>query len=291
MTKILILFWEPGSCGDFIQSALLSDSIRYSGVVDFFTLDNNGRSMPKVKSIFLEKFDHVPKQWYARTWSQTDFDILKNILESENSEYFVLPTHRLEEVEKFKNNFTNAVSVGITYPKNMFPIVLKNWCQKVAPVDLNINKIYNQPIHDYFRNNNVFGEFILSESLSFGSNIRDSVLNLFDINISLEQIYVSDTSTIRDLVIDKTLFDSKFEQWLKLQGNIQKYNYPIDSRLKEALGYNSKASNLGSLDLKLDKFDNILIKKYFLKNYTNQQIPMFQTLDEANNFFTERFMT
>lgn len=288
MTRILILFWQPGSCGDFVQSALLNESTRYSGVINFFTLDNTGRSTPELKSNFLETVNHVPEQWYTRNWSQNDFNTLSGILDSENSEYFVIPTHCLDEVQKFKNNFTNAVSVGLTYPKNMFPIVLKNWCQKVATVDLFINKIYNQPVHDYFRDKNVFGEFILSEFLTFGSKIRDSVPDLFDINISLEKIYAADVSVFKDLIINSTLFDVKFKQWIKLQGNIQQYNYPINAKLKEALGYNTKASNLGSLDLKLDKFDNIMIKKYFLNHYDGQQLPAFRTLQDANNFFFQR---
>jgi hypothetical protein len=168
----------------------------------------------------------------------------------------------------------------------MFPIVLKNWCKKVAQTDPYLGKIYNQPVHQYLKNNNVFGEFVLKEQLRFGTRLRTSVEDVFDVAISLEKLYLADLSDIHLLISDQSTVYDNVHRWLSAQGEIQQYCFTVHTNLKDAIGYNSKAVIAGKSNIKLDSFDNILIKEYFLKNTLIKNVPIFKTLKQADTFLT-----
>jgi len=285
MPDILILYWEPGSGGDFIQSVLLNDSVRYDGVITQFTSTELGRVVPVIKPQFKETFNHLDNQWYCREWTTIDCAVLLDIIKNHTAKTFVIPTHQIDQVWFLKEQFFNSSTVGITYPKNMFPIVLKNWCKKVAQNDVYLDKIYNQPIHQHLKKNKVFGEFVLKEQLRFGYNIRPFVDDRFDIELSLEDLYIANATVLELLVDDLSVVSNKMKKWLSFQSFIHQSHCGVNSILKNSLGYNSKATTVNELHLELDLYDNILIKEFCLSNTLINNIPPFKTLDEADCFF------
>jgi hypothetical protein len=264
MSNIIILCWQPGSCGDFVQSKLLADTDNYSGVVENFVVTDNGRTLPKIDSFFKQVFDHPPEQWYNRSWSTADCELLYNYINTLRCKNFIIPTHRFDQLAILQKSIPGSKTMGITYPENMFPLVLKNWCKKVVPPDTQINEIYNKPLHQLMKNKNTFGEFILMEQLRYGTDVRPEVGSVFDINLSLEDLFCGDSS-----------------DWLATQNRLHQYRCDLHPVLQQALGYNSKATLPNPEDLPLDTFDNILIRNYC----TDIQVPVFKFLSEANFFF------
>lgn len=281
MSNISILYWEPGSGGDFVHNLLLAQSNEYYGVIEKFNIDEHGRVIPEVSSFFKEKFDHVSNEWYFREWTANDINALSALTKCNPKRTFILPTHCFEQVSFLKLQIPGAKTIGITYPSNMFLLVLKNWCKKVAVTDKKLAEIYNQPLHQYLRSKNVFGEYVLSEQLKFGSSIRPTVNNLFDTAICLEKLYTGDLSSLKTLFQNSNHLDYMFNIWIQKQSIIHQYHNQLPDNLKLSLGYNSIATQQGSLDVGLDVFDNILI------NHFNQLTPPrnFKTLKQAADFF------
>ena len=265
MSNIIILYWQSGSCGDFVQSELLSDPDNYSGVVKNFIVTDSGRTLPKIDLFFKQVFDHPLEQWYNRSWSTADCELLYNyVINTLKCKNFIIPTHRLDQLPILQQSIPGSKTMGITYPKNMFPLVLKNWCKKVVPLDTQINKKYNQPMHQLMKNKNTFGEFVLIEQLRHGTNIQPEVNSVFDINLSLEDLFCGDS-----------------QEWLTTQNRLHQYQFDLHPTLKQALGYNSKATVPGPENLLLDTFDNILIRAHC----PEVTVPVFKFLSEANAFF------
>jgi hypothetical protein len=277
MNKIFILYWEPGSCGDFVHSLFLKRPEEYYGVIDNFSVDDRGRVVPSgVLPFFKDNFSHEGNAWYLRTWNDDDIVLLLTFLNGNRT--FVLPTIRYDQLEFLQSRLENATTVGMTYPSNMFPLVLKNWCKKVASIDPKLRKHYTKPLHQYLINKNVFGEYILKEQLNFGSKIKQSVNECFDINIPLENLYNRNLSDLKKLFHDSAHIDTMFNEWIKKQSVMHQYYYNVPIVLKQALGFNSVATQHGNPDAELDIFDNILIN-HQIKSTVN-----FKTLKQAANF-------
>ena len=285
MNKIIILYWEPGSCGDFIHSLMLSNTAEYQGVVTDFTSTDQGRLVPTIGKFFKENFDCNHQQWYLRSWSVVDCQHLANFVNTLENKNFVIPTHRYDQLKFLKTHFPDSISIGITYPKNMFPLVLKNWCKKVAPNDNMLNKIYNQPLHQLLKSKNRFGEFILTEQLKFGSNIKSSVSEHFDLEIALEDLYSKNLKSIHSLFINSTHVEESFNDWIEKQNNIHQYHYDMPQILQSALGYNSKCTTPGDLSIELDIFDYIAIKHQYNSFNCTKAMPKFKTLQQSMIFF------
>ena len=284
MSKIVVLYWEPGSCGDFVHSTMLERAEEYHGMLNRFQIDSTGRAVPgTVLPFFRENFICTDNLWYEITWDQANLDKLSVYLSEHNIQQFVIPTHRYTQVEAIKKLIPHVVTAGVTYPKGMFPLVLKNWCKKVAAKDKVLQKIYNKPLHQNLIKNNLFGEYILTEQLKFGSNIPTSVDHDFDIDISLEELFNQNLTSVKSLFADSNHVDSLFNGWFKQQSALHKYHYSMPPELKKSLGFNSLAVNKGSLDIELDTFDNILINHHAGSN----QNTTFKTLTQAINFFKD----
>ena len=281
MSKIIIFYWEPGSCGDFIHSLLLSRPLEYQGVVEQFTSTDQGRLVPELLQFFTENFDHESVAWYLRKWTVTDCRVLSDYVDQLNCDAFVLPTHQSDQVDFLQEQFPNSVTMGVTYPANMYPLVLKNWCKKVMPFDPNIHSIYNKPLHKYLLSKNSFGEFVLSEQLKYGTTRLLQVDKKFNIEISLEDLYNGNLSAITALFQDSSHVAQKFSRWIAKQSNLHQHKYNLPTILQTALGYNSKSTTPGNTSLELDMFDNILIKHYS----TRENTPNFKTLQQAADFF------
>ena len=283
MTQVYIMYWEPGSGGDLVQRLLLALP-NWSGVIDRFSLDDKGRAKPAFKTEFLKQFSHVPMNWNKRTWAVEDCRLLENMIADEATDYFIVPTHLFEQAEFLKSQIPGSKTLGVTYSKEMFPAVLKNWCKKIAATDPEIYKIYNNPLHQKLKAKGVFGEFVLSEQLKFGTIIKPSVEHTFDFAVGLEELYAGNLHSLRDFVDQGTTIH--YAQWLEKQNPLQRYTYNIHPELKKALGYNTQATQTGNQNQELDIYDNILIKHHLSPTYTKDKIPRFKTLHEADNFFS-----
>ena len=289
MPNIIILYRIPGSCGDLVQSLLLDDTSRYKGVISQFETTSAGRVNPTLNPNFKKNFDHPPHRWYSRTWTDADCVALTEIIKESDVDNFVIPTQQIDQLIFLKKYVSNSVSIGITYPENMFPIVLKNWCKKVAPSDVNFHNNFNQPLHQYLKKKNVFGEFIMSEHLKIETPytpcVQTSVSNSFDIEIPLENLYVGDVSIFTKLVSNTANVSNKLCAWLTAQSKLHQFCFLMHPILKQSLGFNSKAITTSDLDIELDTFDNILIKQYCITNKLFAQVPNFKSLKQANDFF------
>lgn len=287
MPNIIIFYWVPGSCGDFVQSLFLSNPDDYQGVMQQFSEESTGRMVPKIDDFFKEQFDFQPDAWYLREWSVTDCQKIQLLVTSLSCKYFVIPTHSLKQVNYLKLQFSNCKTMGITYPKNMFPLVLKNWCKKVAPDCDQLNTFYASPMHRYLKNKGAFGEFMLLEQLRHRSDLPIDTTYEFDISLRLEDLYNSKLSMFNGLINNTQLINIKLQSWLQKQNQIYCYSlnnlHPI---LKESLGYNSLSDVSVPLHLELDLFDNIFIKEYCRGHTTITLVPNFKNLQEANDFFT-----
>ena len=282
MPKIIILYWEPGSCGDFVQSLLLSRP-QYQGVVEKFDSDDLGRIKPTVKTLFKNTFQHEPTQWYQRQWSEKDLEQLSQVIKNIECEYFVIPTHRLDQITTFKTHFDNCTGVGITYPANMFLFVLKNMCKKVVPDSHVLNNFFDARIHQYFKNNNSFGEFVFKQQLRHGSTIAKLVDCQFDVNVCLENLLSGNLNDLIGLLPGLSATD--IGDWLQKQNVLYRFNFGMNPTLQSILGYNSKSTPESNLKIELDNFDRILISEFFKMKNIPVRVFEFDTLDNVNNFF------
>ena len=284
MAKIIVFYWEPGSCGDFVHNLLLLRPLEYQGVIENFVHTDQGRVNPKISQFFIETFKHASNQWYLRDWSVEDCTLLSKFIDTLDCNAFVIPTHRLDQTDFLKSQFSNSTIVGITYPNNMFPLILKNWCKKVVPTDVAIHKIYNGPLHKYLKTKNRFGEYVLSDQLKYGTKLRSHVDKNFDISISLEDLYNGNLSTVESLFHDSDHVKQHYNTWIQHQNYLHYHQYNLPTILQQALGYNSKSQCAGNLNCNLDTFDNILITHYCKTHTSLTHIPRFNTLEQASKF-------
>ena len=286
MARVVVFYWESGSCGDFVNSLLLSRPLEYQGVMEQNIVHTDqGRVKTKISNFFVENFDHKPKQWLLRTWSAQDCERLSELIHTLDCETFVIPTHRLDQVDFLQSQFDHSSTMGITYPENMFPLVMKNWCKKVAPTDAGIQEIYNGTFHKYFKNKNSLGELVLSDQLRYGTKLRSCVDKDFDVFISLEDLYNKELSAVESLFQDHSHIEQHYTHWIQKQNYIHSYQFDLPEVLKQALGYNARSLRPGDQNCNLDTFDNILITHYCTTNNILTKIPRFNTLQQALNFF------
>jgi len=284
MTKFVVLYWEPGSCGDFVQQCLLYNK-QYHGIIDNFVKDDMGRIRPgSVNQYFKDNFNVENNLWYEIDWNTNNVEKLFQYVQHQNIKEFLIPTHHYPQVINLKNQIPEILSVGMVYPKNMFPLVIKNWCKKVTANDTVLKKIYNDPLHKVLIQNKVFGEYILSEQLKFGTNIPFSVLEKFDVNISLESLFNKDVNQIKSLLINNEHVHDLFNEWFTYQSDLYKYQHDLAQELEQSLGFNSLATEITDMNIDLDIFDNILINHF---SGSKKQLPIFKTLNQAQIFFKE----
>jgi hypothetical protein len=288
MIKFIGLFWYPGSGGEFIQSLLLLEK-QYIGFQEKFSLTPSGRVLENKKNIqiFNKKFFY-PHHLYNRIWRNSDIPLLEKISKNYPNQTLIIPTHMIENINFLKKRLKNFYSLGITYKKNMYPIVLKNYCKKIvsdSSYKIKFKETYNKKIHQYFKNKNIFGEYFFKQELKSNNNfIKQEAKNCFDYHINLEDIYIKNFSSLKKLIkIDRSKKE-KINNWLSLQSKIYQSYFPLNQELKEALGFNSKAKKKYYKNLPLDNYDNILLQRYIKAN-KNINMPQFKNLASALFFF------
>jgi hypothetical protein len=292
MIKFIGLFWYPGSAGDFVQSLLLSER-QYLGFFQKFNTTSSGRVVAKKNiKIFIKKFFN-PTHLYDRIWKNNDIALLKKIANDNPTQTLIIPTHRIENINFLKKKLKNFHSIGIIYKKNMYPIVLKNFCKKIVSDNIWVNKTkfnqkYDTKIDQYYKNKNMFGEFFFKEKLKYGFLMKNESTKQFDYAIDLEDIYIGNISSLKKFIkMDRTKKEI-INKWLSLQSKIHRFYFPLTKELKESLGFNSKAKKKYYNNVALDNFDNILIQNYIkIKKNINvlNNVPKFKNLKSASIFF------
>lgn len=290
MSKFLGLFWSPGSAGDLIQSIILSDQ-RYIGFFNSFKLSTLGNITSKKNYKLFEKKIFCREHLYSKIWKNYDLLLLEKISKIYPNKTILIPTHRLSNIFFFKNKLKNFKSIGVSYTKSMFPIVLKNFCKKKI-ADKNwqntefIKKNSSQ-FDQYFKEKKFFKYFFFKKILRNQNNflIEKHVCNDFDYNINLEEIYTNKFITLKKLINFDQVKKKMIADWISKQSVIHRYDFSLSQDLKTALGFNPMSNyRKHNLDVKLDIFDNILLKNYF-KNKLACPVPTFNDLAEAINFF------
>lgn len=250
----LVLYWVPGSGGDIIQGIMSQTGLK--SLAHSFEINQQGKVDFEINQSFKSLFP-FDGYWYFKDWNHYDIQKLEKLND------VLIGTHRLDQLEFLKSN-CSVTTIGITYTKSLFPAVLKNCCKKIASHNHEMREIYhinNPNLFDMFQRNNRLGEFILNQQLKFGSDIPMSVEPVFDINLSLEDIYNKDLSIISKWLSDDSY--SMFDQWYNVQDALYKFKFNATSKYVEALGYNFRATTKIINDVPLSLYDKLLLKHYF----------------------------
>ena len=275
MKNIVCLYWAPGSCGDLIQHLLMSTN-QFRGLAKEYVLDQTGRTKPIIDEYIKELFPSADGNWFDRNWYTKDLDNLKKI---SNEKSFIIGTHRQSQLDFLKENLGNDITtIGITYSKSMFPLIIKNFCKKVAPTDKIIKGLLstqeNSKLIDYMSKHNLFGEYFLDQKIKFFDftiPIAEYNDNTYDITIELEDIYNNNLHQLSDVLTDNSF--NIFNSWYQRQDNLYKFKFQHNQQYIECIGYNSKATVESNEELSFSAMDSILIKHYFLKHNINHPIP------------------
>lgn len=286
MTKVMILHWVPGAGGDWLQSLLLSHD-QYQGVISHWILSPEGRTVPVLHDYFEHGFAHDTGRWYWRQWTSSDCARIHHLLPP--NKIFILPTHDRSQVDFLRAQFPDALTVGMIYPENFWPVILKNWCMKVGFDDPDVMSTYDQPLHRKLRAKGLFGIFLLGEQLKFGHSIPGHVACEFDVCIDLETLYAGQNGPLQRLVDWDDRCETCYQTWLTRQSQLHRYRYSVCDSLATALGTNKLARIAVDLDLPLDGFDQQLIRHFCRARGMSGPVPVFATLAQANVFFQEHF--
>jgi len=287
-TKIILLYWQPGSGGDHLQQMLLYFKNQVQGVAQSSIIDDNGRVNQVLSAQWKEMFPPGPEGWYLRKWSTADAAKLKGILPTLKSPYFVIGTHDLPSINILKQSLGDSmISLGITYGQNMHPLILKNWCKKVGPVNVRITEHYTEAVHEYFKDKGVFGAQVLKDRLKQGNFVVSSQADRFDLSISMESMYINNfDKMLKSLgLIADSAFKDLGVTWLQNQSILHQCQFPRHQYFESAVGYNPLALVTTSQALPLDIYDNLLIRNWCKTNLKLTQLPRLNNTQQAFDFF------
>ena len=280
MSNIYCLYWVPGSGGDMVSQLLISSG-KFVGAIDEFEISTEGRASPaKLNEEFMQLFPAERSMWYFRSWLDEDIDNLKT-LASKSEKDILIGTHDISQLKNIKSKIPNCITLGITYPQELFPAVLKNWCKKVAATDDALASLYKtkSPHADAMIKKNMFGQFVLKEQLKFGTNVLTEVANQFDIAIDLGDMYNNDISAINRIThVQAELYNN----WLASQDNLYKFSFPVNKHYVLAVGYNYKATTQNLNPIPISIYDQILIA-----NKTKLPVMAPKTNTECMIFFDQ----
>ena len=275
MKNIVCLYWAPGSCGDLIQYLLIKTNM-FSGLAKEYVLDPSGRAKPIVDDYIQKLFPFKEDSWFNRTWDEKDLDNLKKLSKEKS---FIIGTHQQSQLDFLKHNLGNEITtMGITYPKSLFPLIIKNFSKKVAPYDKSIIELMsgekNIKLVNFMFEHKIFDAYFLDQQFKFFDftiPIPEFNDSSYDIDIKLENIYNNDLSELKSLLNEESF--NIFNLWYQKQDNLYKFKYHINQQYIDCIGYNSKATISMDEEIKFSPLDSILIKHYFLKHKINHSIP------------------
>ena len=264
MSKVYCLFWVPGSGGDIIQQVLGHSGCFENQYTN--TVRNDGRALLSPDKRLVDLFPKNAGGWYNRTWSDGDITELKKLTVS-SSRPWIIGTHKIEQLKFLKESF-DITTMGVTYDNRLYPAVIKNWCKKSS-----IDSIENQEIYkdsktaQKFKEKGLYAEFMLKEILNHVTNIPTKVDNVFDINISLGDMYNSNLFAISNWVTESGTV--LFTKWVNLQDALYRFSYKHPQSYIDTIGYNQQATTLCNDPIKLSSLDQVLISHYYKKIPSN----------------------
>jgi hypothetical protein len=271
--KNIVVVWNAGSGGDLLISALCN---HYASAQVQYQLDENGRMIPRWDPEFVKHFPAQPyKHFNSRDW-RNDLGKLESL-----SAPFLIGTSSEEQSSLLKNHFGSDLGVvAINYGKNLWPFVIKGFCNKVLDSK------------NYLTRNSVGEKFLqvvaktpeeqqyyirLGETKQLGlwyaKYLIDGTLTSpptqsliqCDIEITVDQL-LSPTHVIDAL--SRVNEHINFEAWMPIyhawhQQQDPLYTHCIDhTGIQECLGWNPLATAPMPYYV-LSKIDQLLIQSYF----------------------------
>jgi hypothetical protein len=288
MTKLVFLYWHPGTGGDHLQRLLLQYNKRFHGTLESINEHDSGRVLPVIGNHWKEIFPPTVESWYLRDWTKEDGNKLVKILDAVSSEFLVIGSHNFSSIAPLREVLGDRmITVGITYGPNMYLLVLKNWCKKVAPINPRVLSHYKEPMHQYLIEKGAIGEQVLKDCLQFGSFVAKTVKNEFDVGVSMESMYDNNFSKLLSYfnLEPNELFTNTNTNWLKKQSLLHQFQFPRHAYFESAIGFNPLASTVSNHPLELDAYDNILLKHWCQHNLVAKQIPRLTNTQEALDYF------
>jgi hypothetical protein len=271
--KNIVVVWNAGSGGDLLISALYN---HYAAAQVQYQLDENGRMVPGWDPEFIKHFPAQPyKHFNSRDWSN-DLDKLESL-----SAPFLIGTSSKEQSSLLKKHFGSDLGVvAINYGTNLWPFVIKGFCNKVLDSKnyLTCNSVgekflqvvaktpEEQQYYIHLGKTKQLGlwyaKYLINGTLT--SPPRQSVIQC-DIEITVDQL-LSPGHVINALscVNDTVNFDSWlpiYRAWYQQQDPL--YTHCIDHpRIQQCLGWNPLAT-VPMPDHVLSGIDQLLIEQYF----------------------------
>lgn len=287
MSKLVCLFWVPGSCGDLVRQLLINTG-QYSNQSKT-VVNEVGRVLPSVDPYLIEQFPTpADVSWHNRTWYPEDIVKLKQI-SNKSTLPFIIGTHRLDQLDLIKDSIDDCLTIGVTFNNDLYPAVIKNWCKKASESSLETNLIYKKShpiLSEKFKEKGLYSEFMLLEILKHINNIPKQITPRFDINVNLGEILNSDLSSLAGFLTQDSV--AIFDQWYLLQDPLYKYKFECNDDYINALGYNHCATTVCHHDINLSRLDHILISQYCkTKNLVSPTRPL-ETHTEATLFFNNQ---
>lgn len=276
MANLYCMYWVPGSCGDLLQQVLSMHADWYTG--SHFSLDHNGRWQRQVDKDFRQAYPAESNQWLWRSWTTQELDSLLLLPAAQ----VAIGTHSIDELRKIKQHLGSKVTtVGVTYNKNMYPAVLKNFCAKVGEADPKLNSIYSkaQPeLYQKLKQNNLFGPKLLKDLLKSGNLIPKQQLDEFDVAVDLEKILLGDLGWANQWLTQQSA--EHVANWTVLQDPLYSTAIVANQHYSKCLGLNSQATKLDSNPINLNTYHHTLIHHHY------PQAARFKTHTEFK-YFTE----
>ena len=259
MPSLYCMFWVPGSCGDILQQVLSHNIDVCTG--GYYDLNSQGRAVRTTTHEFNMLFPSTPSQWLLRSWSVQDCDRLVNLAKSQT---VVVGTHDYAQVRFLKEYLNSSIeTIGVVYDQNMWPVVLKNFCLKVANSDDLVNQVYqscNTNLYKKFKKNKSVGAWVLQDQLLHNTKIPKTVDHLFDHVIYLDRLLSGDLQWVSQFRTPGSLL--LFQQWLSIQNLFGRTKMPNNPDLIACLGQNREATVEHPLPIALDNYDKIFIKQH-----------------------------
>jgi len=284
MTKLVCLYWVPGSVGDTVRQMLISTGNYANHLTGTTNVD--GRTMPTVDPYLFEQFPTLTNiGWHNKIWSVDDLDRLQKIANTSAKPY-IIGTHQLDQFKLIKSTVDQCVGIGITYNTNLYPAVIKNWCKKAASDSPEAREIYNKShpvLSKKLREKGLFPKFMLTELLKYVNNIPKQVLPEFDVNVNLGDVLNADLSALTDFLTPASI--KFFDYWYTLQDPLYKLKFEHNADYVNALGYNYCATTPCNEEIILSNLDQLLISHYCKTNNWQQPQEKLKTHTQAASFF------
>lgn len=226
-----------------------------------YSLGAGGRAVPQPDFARFQSLYPADLKMYFKDWSSHDLALALDA--AKPGVPFIIGTHRIDQIIKIPS-VVAATTIGITYPRTMFPLVIKNWCKKNVNDSTEMHQIYfkdKRALFNKLQTNNLIGPYILKQQITANNcNIPKYVDHRFDIALELEDILNHNLSAI-DSMLDQDAYQV-FDEWYSSQDCLYKQHISSNQHYVACLGSNQKVSSHSDLPIRLSDYDQILVANY-----------------------------